>query len=396
MEPPIVTFFRSQFSPLFRLTAEEVHWLGSRIPIPSFTYDQIDSLLKAALWSVQYDPSPVVDVTLPAWIVGDLHGNLHDLVRILTQVDELATERIVFLGDYVDRGHYSLEVILLLFTLKVAYPSAVTLLRGNHEVSNINEEYGFKQEIADRFPDTDIWPRCNQIFAYLPLAADFSKIAVGLHGGIGPHVPSITTIASISLPIDVIDEFETVSEILWGDPTDSTVGFLTSARGRGSLFGKVAVVNFLKTSGHRKLIRAHECVTEGFAVSHRCFTIFSSSNYCDRGNSASFLYMSAAGEMQVTRLYPMQGIPNREQATFADVKAFAPVSLPSLKSQDSFARRIVKPPSVLAIRPSELKGMRRASLKGIAVGGGPAKLMTLAIVPPIPDALSAEIGVVNE
>jgi hypothetical protein len=92
----------------------------------------------------------------PAVIVGDLHGQYYDLLSLLDSVGfpngpDAPAARLVFLGDYVDRGQFSCEVLLTLLALKVAYPTRVTLLRGNHESESISSHYGFKAECEHKY-----------------------------------------------------------------------------------------------------------------------------------------------------------------------------------------------------------------------------------------------------
>jgi serine/threonine-protein phosphatase 2B catalytic subunit len=87
----------------------------------------------------------IVHIEAPVMVVGDVHGQYFDLLNILDQWQQ-ADSNILFLGDYVDRGAFSCEVILHLLALKVQYPKQVFLLRGNHECSTVCSHFGFKEE----------------------------------------------------------------------------------------------------------------------------------------------------------------------------------------------------------------------------------------------------------
>jgi diadenosine tetraphosphatase ApaH/serine/threonine PP2A family protein phosphatase len=228
---------------------------------------------------------------------------------------------IVFLGDYVDRGDYSLEVMLLLLTLKCQYPDAIVLLRGNHEFSVTNANYGFKEELTTRYPDTDLWEQFNRLFSYLPLAAVLQDSFVLLHGGIGPQTRSLQTIRNIPLPILGEDADEVISQIVWSDP-DATMGdFVASQRGRGCAFGFQVLKEFLREAGCTKMIRAHQCVAAG--VEPFChnlgITVFTSSNYSNEGNQGAFIYVETDGEVSVYQLEPLEdGVPPLDGALFED------------------------------------------------------------------------------
>ena len=88
----------------------------------------------------------MLEIDLPIKICGDIHGHLKDLVQVFTSHKLPPFSKYLFLDDYVDRGNKSVEVICLLFALKLRYPKNIFLLRGNHEGQEMTEKYGFKEE----------------------------------------------------------------------------------------------------------------------------------------------------------------------------------------------------------------------------------------------------------
>jgi len=124
-------------------------------------------------------------------VIGDLHGNLLDLLHILDEAG-LPSEinKFVFNGDFVDRGENSVEVMTLLITLLVVYPDYVVLNRGNHEDMAVNRVYGFQNECTAKY-DELTYGMFNEIFRYLPLYTIVNDTVFIVHGGLF-HDPNVT------------------------------------------------------------------------------------------------------------------------------------------------------------------------------------------------------------
>jgi serine/threonine-protein phosphatase 4 catalytic subunit len=103
----------------------------------------------------------------------------------------------LFLGDYVDRGLYSVETFLLLLTYKVRYKSKFFLIRGNHESRQITQVYGFYDECLRKYGSLNIWKYCTDIFDYLPLAAVIDDKILCVHGGLSPNIQNLDDIRSL-------------------------------------------------------------------------------------------------------------------------------------------------------------------------------------------------------
>lgn len=137
------------------------------------------------------EESNVQPVSAPVTIVGDVHGQFHDVLELFRAGGEIPNTRYIFIGDFVDRGYYSIETFTLLMCLKVKYPSAITLLRGNHECRQISNVYGFYDEIIKKYGNANPWKYCTDVFDYLGIAAVVEGSVFCIHGGLSPEVKSL-------------------------------------------------------------------------------------------------------------------------------------------------------------------------------------------------------------
>lgn len=145
----LASYIYSTYSRILTLPKEELHEVGYHTnessPIPSFDQNLLISLCQE-VQSTFSKENVVLEIYGDFIVVGDIHGSLHDLLRILNYINEQKMKAL-FLGDYVDRGNFSLECITLLFAMKILFPDNFFLLRGNHEFDIICSTYGFKKEI---------------------------------------------------------------------------------------------------------------------------------------------------------------------------------------------------------------------------------------------------------
>ncbi|XP_073284033.1 serine/threonine-protein phosphatase 5-like isoform X2 [Primulina huaijiensis] len=241
----------------------------------------------------------LVDINVPDGkhftVCGDVHGQFYDLMNIF-ELNGLPSEDnpYLFNGDFVDRGSFSVEVILTLFAFKCMSPSAMYLSRGNHESKSMNKIYGFEGEVKSKLSDKFV-ELFAEVFCCLPLAHVINKKVFVVHGGLfsvdGVKLSEIGAIDRFCEP----PEEGLMCELLWSDPQPQ-LGRGPSKRGVGLSFGPDVTKRFLQDNNLDLVVRSHEVKDEGYEIEHdgKLITVFSAPNYCDQmGNKGAFIRFEA-------------------------------------------------------------------------------------------------------
>ena len=250
----------------------------------------------------------------PIKIFGNLHGQFEDLLKIFehfgspddTLQGDIESNDYLFLGDYVDRGTKSLEVICLLFALKLKYPEQIHLLRGHHEDRTVNFLMGFAEECAEKLAEdpknpNSIYQKINKVFEFLPLAAVIEKKVFCVHGGIGQTLKYLRQIEKLQRPIEVIhdtsinltNEQILINELLWTDPVSldnnekSNRGLFGNEELRCCKFSLERTKSFLDNNNLTMMVRSHEFVKDGYEnMDHKIITVVSCLDYCGQLKNA--------------------------------------------------------------------------------------------------------------
>ncbi len=214
----------------------------------------------------------VLDISTPAFVFGDIHGEFHHLLRILIGLDFRNSDRkFLFLGDFVDRGHFGVEVLVFLTALSMVRPEKFFLVRGNHEEMRQNKRCNFYKQVTDRGFSIELLDRIETFYNVLPLAAVVEETCLCLHGGLPEGLQSIQDIRQIRLPVD-IQRHNFAYQILWNDPSER-IGWTPNSRTirgqrRAKCFGPDIFRKTMDTIGMNYLIRAHQFAPNGI---HRMF-----------------------------------------------------------------------------------------------------------------------------
>lgn len=197
------SFILTNYMHLLDGNDESAEKIGSdELKIPSFSEDILINLCNSAINILKQKNQTLINLSLPSIVIGDLHGNLHDLIRFINSIKDVFSNNILFLGDYVDRGQYQLETITLLLALRIEYPDNFFLIRGNHEFTAVNSQGGFKDEVIQAGYSESLFDKFNEVFSYLPIAALINNNIFCVHGGLSPLFKNIKQIETdFKLPI---------------------------------------------------------------------------------------------------------------------------------------------------------------------------------------------------
>lgn len=293
-----------------------------------------DSLILTASKILHKEPNflqiePKEDSGDEVVVVGDVHGQFHDLLFLLQDAGFPSENRFfVFNGDYVDRGAWGLETFLLLLAWKVVMPHRVHLLRGNHESKYCTSVYGFEKEVLTKYGDKGkhAYRKCLGCFEGLPLASIIAGRVYTAHGGLFRSIPSTPQKRSKgkknrrisfhsepkSLTLGSLEELSRArrsvldppwegvnlipGDVLWSDPSMTPGLSPNKERGIGLLWGPDCTEQFLKKASLKLIIRSHEGpdarekrpglggMDEGYTIDHivesgKMITLFSAPDY---------------------------------------------------------------------------------------------------------------------
>lgn len=220
----------------------------------------------------------LLELDAPVKVVGDVHGQYTDVIRMFEMCGFPPNSNYLFLGDYVDRGKQSLETILLLLCYKLKFPENFFLLRGNHECANVTRVYGFYDECKRRC-NVKIWKTFVDCFNTLPIAAIVAGKIFCVHGGLSPALSQMDDIRNIARPTDVPD-YGLLNDLLWSDPADMEQDWEANERGVSYCFGKRIISEFLAFHDFDLVCRAHMVVEDGYEFFNDrvLVTVFSAPN----------------------------------------------------------------------------------------------------------------------
>ena len=233
--------------------------------------------------------------------IGDVHGQFYSLNVMLKSAVlnfQDPNSKLLFLGDYVDRGFYGPEIVLLLFTLKIKFPSRIYLLRGNHETRSMTDAFNFRDQCINLYDD-EFYDRVMEAFDLLPVSAVLNGKYLCMHGGISKQLTSLDDINEIERKQE--PDQGLLEDLLWADPAkynrkDTDYDF-NGSRECSVVFGKKPVNDLLQKHALKAIVRAHQVKHQGYKFYlwngdkefPPVITVFSAPNYCGHDNEAAVM-----------------------------------------------------------------------------------------------------------
>ncbi|KAI6173383.1 Serine/threonine-protein phosphatase [Aphelenchoides besseyi] len=256
----------------------------------------------------------MVEITAPVHICGDIHGQFEDLMALFRINGFPPEKKYLFLGDYVDRGPFSIEVVTLLFAYKASKHDSIAIdiaIAGHVSGGHLSSSWKSRitSQCRKRY-SMSLYEAFQYAFYCMPFCARVEKRILCMHGGISEDLRDFRQLEKIERPCDIPD-LGILADLTWADPDPNIQNYDESPRGAARIFGAAALKNFCNALGLELVVRAHQVITEGyefFGENRRLTTIFSAPYYCNQfENAASILNVSKDMEISFTILKPRKG-----------------------------------------------------------------------------------------
>jgi 3',5'-cyclic AMP phosphodiesterase CpdA len=233
------------------------------------TREEIEELLNEAEKKFASQAKLIQLESGKAIFVGDTHGDLEATQKIIGRYLK-PRNKLVFLGDYVDRGPASLENINLLLEQKIEHPDSLHLLMGNHEGYAVGSFHP-----ADFWEalDAELRQQYSKVLSKLPLAVSAPNGIIALHGAL-PNVSRLEDVDGIK-PGSA--EWHQITWGDWQEKAGKSLG-IDPYTGRPQ-FGRGWFNKIMSSLGKNVLIRSHQPDAPPIMYGRRCLTIFTSSAY---------------------------------------------------------------------------------------------------------------------
>jgi len=188
---------------------------------------------------------------------------------------------------------FSVEVVLLLYSMKINYPETFVMLRGNHETRTMTTYFNFRSEVLLKY-DAQVYEVIMETFDTMPLGCVINDEYLAVHGGLSPQMRTLADINTI-MRYSEPPQSGFFCDLLWSDPVDDATAkshhtFVKNHnRGCSVFFDPSSTNKFLRENNLLSIIRAHEAKSDGYQL-HQwngpsevppVITIFSAPNYCD-------------------------------------------------------------------------------------------------------------------
>lgn len=190
----------SKFKDMLVAAKTRTNFVKYPFVIPIFQEEEIISLFDETLNFLKQTP-PLIRTNPPCQIIGDISGNIYDLVRLLSHIDSISTTNIIFLGNYMSSNLYSLETLILLCSMYCLFPKSIFLLRSDSECQDVAFNLRLFDEILEIYGNDTLFKQIIEIFAWMPIVSIISDQYICMHGCINSTISNLQELQNINRPI---------------------------------------------------------------------------------------------------------------------------------------------------------------------------------------------------
>jgi len=249
-------------------------------------------------------------------VCGDVFGQFHDVVN-LWSLNGMPSEEnpYLYLGNYVNHGHFSVEVIVTFFALKLLYPNHFHLLRGNYECKVMNKLHGFEVDVKNKVDRKHSYEVFEEAFNLLPLCGVIKKKVFVCHGGLFSNddvtLHQIKMLKRNRQPQDS----GLMCDLLWSNPQKENGRNPGRHHNKGILFGPDVTKKFLDQNKLDLVVRSNELKMNGYESQHggKCITVFTAPNYSYRANRGGLVRFDSSLKPVLTSFDPAPAPPPKRK-----------------------------------------------------------------------------------
>ena len=222
-----------------------------RLKVPLINEAFLENIIKQATEYFRHE-EVISHVSSPSIVVGNINGNILGLLPILNRFFQSTDEKFIFVGNTTGKCEYSLEVLSILYILKVTFPYRIFIIRGANEFTDRCLNTSLPSNIQSRYGTTKLFNQFCMSFSFMPIAAVLDQKYFIVQGGPGSNCQRVDFI--IDRPIEKMNDI--IGDLLCSSPSEKLPFYMPQPREKGCFYGSKAIEPFLKSAKCQILIRS--------------------------------------------------------------------------------------------------------------------------------------------